>query len=625
MPPPSCPSVLSHHIRPSSKRLDEYFMLIPWMLRIPPHICGRYNKEETIISGRKLPIPAISPRVVGGRLISSLTSTATCLQKTALARAKSRRPVFDTKKVGKNIPGNVSDMGVEKAEQPPSVDTYKLRGKPGFDGKRCDREKSEEMPSSGGVREKSDGVADTVLPCPSGSSRPLPQRSYTTAVSAVEVGTLEHATGVSGAGAYVDGNRKGTGGDNAQPQQDSARPTELVSCDSKLYDDDLLHLENEEPTSDTTGSAALHLGPRPTHAQEGGGEEIVCTEDSVFRSNVPLALTGSEMLTPLHWPVGNETGFEQDFYSGQGGRSPGRSGRHSRKRDKAHALPEANSICRGGGIGNENFTDDSPSKTCAVCLKRPSRVAMCRKCGRRAAKALKDAEGSRQARAILVPFGDAFGVLEADALEMEGDNVRRWVRLYDDEAGADFFYNVHFDSSVWRGDVELPKPKANPGTSRRRKSGRGVKVSAPGDTPPLVDKKYETTAASSSTPALLHKARTSSATATTSACTPTATSGGDRGRSALSSRGGGRATFAVGATAAGRLATPTTKKTSAGRPTRVVVLTADEGSEIPAPEVVLDVHKLIYPKFRLVSQKDAAAAAEAKKGLNGATPLGGDA
>ncbi|CAB1116971.1 unnamed protein product [Ectocarpus sp. CCAP 1310/34] len=176
----------------------------------------------------------------------------------------------------------------------------------------------------------------------------------------------------------------------------------------------------------------------------------------------PSTPPSPQTMTPLSLPSSAGTGRRRRSRSPsrrshrQGGNSTGTRSPAANTR-----LPATTAVEPGG-------------KTCAVCLRRSSPAAMCRKCGRRAAKALKDRAGSRKARVILVPYGGHFGVGEADALQREGDSVKRWVRLLDDETGADFYHNVHYGSSVWKSGIELPKPApVVKAARRRRKVGDG--------------------------------------------------------------------------------------------------------------------------------------------------------
>lgn len=183
------------------------------------------------------------------------------------------------------------------------------------------------------------------------------------------------------------------------------------------------------------------------------------------------APTGPEQLDdPQSLVAKLEIRTEENSGTTSGSSPAGRRSERSRNRTRG---PAATAPCRSSPSSSP--APGAPyTKTCAICLRRTSPVAMCRKCGRRASKAFKDAQGSRQARVILVPYGAHFGVGEPDALEGEGDSVKRWVRLYDDESGADFYYNVYYDSSVWKSGVELPRPAQVVRTGRRRdKGGRG--------------------------------------------------------------------------------------------------------------------------------------------------------
>ena len=294
------------------------------------------------------------------------------------------------------------------------------------------------------------------------------------------------------------------------------------------------------------------------------------------------------------------------------------------------------------------------TKICAVCLRKPSPAALCRRCGRRAAKAFKDDQGSRRARVLLVPYGSFFGVAEPSALQGEGDAVKRWVRLLDDEAGAHFYYNAHYDSAIWKSGIEPPKPVPVVKLARRRKGGGGggpiVAASPPKSgrsvTPP----------ASPPVAAPLPPRATGTAAATAATAAAAVASAGHTGRTALqktrtmfsaasmaalhAATGGGAGSNAPGGGGGDgpRTTTPTIKpalklsappsspqrKIVAGPSSpgnRVVLLTAGDD------EVVLDAHKRIYPPFRLISWEEAAAAAAAAAagavtpgGMEGVTP-----
>ncbi|CAN0308904.1 unnamed protein product, partial [Ectocarpus sp. 8 AP-2014] len=197
--------------------------------------------------------------------------------------------------------------------------------------------------------------------------------------------------------------------------------------------------------------------PAVTVPQEG------CPDNNLQAQPRPPSTPPSpQTMTPLSLPSSAGTGRRRRSRS-PSRRSHRQGGNRTGTRSPAAntRLPATAAVGPGG-------------KTCAVCLRRSSPAAMCPKCGRRAAKALKDREGSRKARVILVPYGGHFGVGEADALQREGDSVKRWVRLLDDETGADFYHNVHYGSSVWKSGIELPKPApAVKAARRRRKVGDG--------------------------------------------------------------------------------------------------------------------------------------------------------
>lgn len=150
------------------------------------------------------------------------------------------------------------------------------------------------------------------------------------------------------------------------------------------------------------------------------------------------------------------------------------SNRHQRHIIKREISPSAGTTPVRYDLKGEDTATKAAIKPCAYCLTRLSPFIMCGKCGRRAARALKDARGSRPVRVLLERYGQPFGLKFPDALETEGDAVRRWVQLYDDQTGAHFFYNVHYDCSVWKGAIDLPKREAARNGLRRRKGGPGM-------------------------------------------------------------------------------------------------------------------------------------------------------
>ncbi len=356
-------------------------------------------------------------------------------------------------------------------------------------------------------------------------------------------------------------------------------------------------------------------------------------------------------------------------YRVRSGRSPSRGG-------GGDASPSTS-----GGAGAVSAPAGSSSsaaggpKTCAICLRKPSPVALCRRCGRRAAKAFKDERGSRQALVLLVPYGAFFGVGEVSALGREGDAVGRWTRLFDDETGAHFYYNAHYDTSVWESEIELPKP-APPALkiSRHRKGGGGggviVKASSPtsarptsppaspavgasanesnqgGPTRPtrLVatsPTRLAATAAgegrSSRAVGRLGSQKSKTAFSTSSmAVLHEATRGSVRGGLHGSGGGGGGPGGGGGAikpalkamTSSTSLSPP--RKVAAALPSapaspagrnKVVVLAAAE--EAAVPEIVIDAHKRMYPPFRLLSREDAQAAAAAAATAAAGVAVGG--
>lgn len=214
---------------------------------------------------------------------------------------------------------------------------------------------------------------------------------------------------------------------------------------------------------------------------------------------------------------------------------------------------------------------------CAYCLTRRSPFVMCDKCGRRAARALKDARGSRQVRVLLEGYGEPFGLEFPDALEMEGDAVRRWTQLYDDQTGAQFFYNVYYDCSVWKGAIDLPKRETAQNGLRRRKEGPGMLVDSSNNysgrrKPSLRLNMSPTLDGADHIPTPLIAKQESSALARSIS----------------------------------RESTEYFKT-----PTRVIVsIERDRGTET---EVVIDAHRRLHPSIRLVSREDLEATA---KGIN---------
>ncbi|CAN0412057.1 unnamed protein product, partial [Ectocarpus fasciculatus] len=326
-------------------------------------------------------------------------------------------------------------------------------------------------------------------------------------------------------------------------------------------------------------------------------------------------------------------------------------------------------------------------KTCAVCLRRSSPAAMCPKCGRRAAKALKDREGSRRARVILVPYGGHFGVGEADALQREGDAVKRWVRLLDDETGANFYHNVHYGSSVWKSGIELPKPAPVVKAARRRRKigdgGGGVAVvgspksaaSVPGSTTPpasgspaaraLPMERAATSprAIGMAAPgssivdrrALLRKTKTAFSVASMAALRAAAggtTKGGDNNNGEDDDNKGKnngddddheddvngtssprpiiKPAIKKPAAASSPASPSSPQRNASASPTAAAAASPGRNRVVvrdagdSEPEVVLDAHRRIYPPFRLVSWEDVEAAAAAESaGLKGVSPRPG--
>ena len=227
--------------------------------------------------------------------------------------------------------------------------------------------------------------------------------------------------------------------------------------------------------------------------------------------------------------------------------------------------------------------ENTPSKLCAVCLAELSPTAMCDRCARLAASAFKDTHGSRRGRLILVPHGHAFGISEEDLLEREGDSVRRWTRLFDDSTDADFFYNVYYDSSVWRNGIVLPEAEniAKGGRRRRKGGGGGRGGGVAIDAPDSITLRKKTPS---------------------------------EHRSARSSRGSTTPIATQPAAAPGRPMSESHRPPSLQRPAAAARSGAEsrgDGDRNHAiPNVVFDAHKQPYPKSRLVFAQieDATAA-----------------
>lgn len=339
-----------------------------------------------------------------------------------------------------------------------------------------------------------------------------------------------------------------------------------------------------EESLDTRGSDNIQPAGGPGMA---GGPS---THRAAIESGTPLPMTtpGSDLLTPLRWPAGSGMVESQAVHPPhRGGQSPGRPATSARLTEKTHLSLRHGG---GGGGGDATYATDAPQTICAVCLSTLSRVAMCRACARRAAKALKDGQGWRQARVILVPYGHAFGVGEVGALERERDALRRWVQLHDDKTDAEFFYNVHYDSSVWKAAIDLPKPGPSRREGRRRKGGSGGGGGGAGSAPSR--KKM---------PAL-----TAALSSLSKACV------------------GGRPPPSEASKTGGRLVSSMRKSPDrASTPAARVVLLA-EGEDSPVPEVILDAHKRLYPSSRLVSREDEKDANVGVPRAQGFSPPGGD-
>lgn len=338
-----------------------------------------------------------------------------------------------------------------------------------------------------------------------------------------------------------------------------------------------------EESRDTRGSD--NIQPAGGQVMAGGNS----THRVAIESGTPLPVTtpGSDLLTPLLWPAGSGMVESQAAHPPhRGGRSPDRPARSARRTERTKSSLRHGG---GGGGGGATYATDAPPKKCAVCLSTLSRVAMCRTCARRAAKALKDDQGWRQARVILMPYGHAFGVGEVGALEGERDALRRWVRLYDDETGAEFFYNVHYDSSVWKAAIDLPKPGPSRRAERRRKGESGGGGGGVGSAP-----------SRQKMPAL---------TAALSSLSRAGAAG--RPPSTEASKTGGRLVSSI-------RKSPDRASTPAAR----VVLLA-EGEDSPVPEVILDAHKRLRPSSRLVSREDEEDANVGVPRAQGFSPPGG--
>ncbi|CAM9660541.1 unnamed protein product [Ectocarpus sp. 12 AP-2014] len=381
-----------------------------------------------------------------------------------------------------------------------------------------------------------------------------------------------------------------------------------------------------------------------------------------------------QTMTPLSLPSSAGTGPRRRSQS-PGRRSHRQGGNRTGTRSPAAntRLPATTAVGLGG-------------KTCAVCLRRSSPAAMCPKCGRRAAKALKDREGSRKARVILVPYGGHFGVGEADALQREGDSIKRWVRLLDDETGADFYHNVHYGSSVWKSGIELPKPAPVVKAARRQRkvgdAGGGVvavvgspnsAASVPrGTTPPAPGSPAARAlpmARAATSPRAMGMAASGGIVHRTALVRRTMTAFSAASMAALRAAAGGTANGGdsndgedddrksknyddddsnsnKGTSSPRPIIKPAIKKAAAvsspassppppqknasasptaaaASPGRNRVVVRDAGDA--EPEVVLDAHRRIYPPFRLVSWEEVEAAAVAAElaGMKGVSPRPG--
>ena len=198
---------------------------------------------------------------------------------------------------------------------------------------------------------------------------------------------------------------------------------------------------------------------------------------------------------------------------------------------------------------------------------------MCGVCGSRAARSLKDAQGWRQARVLLERYGEPFGLDLPDALGLEGNAARRWVRFYDDEAGSDFYYNVHYDRSVWKGAIGLQNTGSALECRRHREKGAGMlRVASNTEremiTPPLIS--------ATSTPPK----------GTDGIATPLKTT---RGKPPALSR-------------------PISRQPSERLAVLPGIVMQAQVEDCPIPDVVYDAHKRIYPPFRLVSREESAVA-----------------
>eukprot|EP00903_Cladosiphon_okamuranus_P017414 g16038.t1 len=377
-------------------------------------------------------------------------------------------------------------------------------------------------------------------------------------------------------------------------------------------------------------------------------------------------------------PSATKSGEERHaFVAAEGAPAPGgRASLSDRSRSRRSRSKSVRSRSRSRSQTPSNNTVPASTaaptpatKTCAICLRKSSPVALCRRCGRRAVKAFKDNHGSRRARVVLVPYGAFFGVGEPSALQREGDSVKRWVRLLDDETGAEFYYNAHYDSAVWKSGIDMPKPEPVAKIPRRRKVGGGdghIMVASPPNSgsyaslpsspvAPLPTKNTDEGAASA--PRLTGTAAAAAAagaiasagsigrtalrntqrifSAASMAALHAATRGGTEGNAPGGSGGAGngpRATIkpalklpssptpssAQKTAATAAAASPPAAGVSVGH--RVVLLMEGDG------EVVLDAHKRIYPPFRLISWEDgekaaaAAAAAVTQVAMEGVTP-----
>lgn len=581
----------------------------------------RYNREDgedaVVRSARKTFRPA-SPGAAGIKAIPALTATVNRFR-TAAQMATGLTSKVGTKASKQQVAESIPGTSVDDTAQPSPIATLENHQNPNARDK-------------GGLGHM---YVDSVYP--SGSEGEF---NVTAESTGDKNGTenVQRTVWSVDAARGVEGNEKEKGS-SFQPSPGAATSTKRSNPDhgNLFADESARPLTDPGPAGGTGGPQALSYASHPSHNhEEPGGRRGDKDIDVAGSSFVRATTAGLDPVTSLQCPVADCREGTSDSRASTGRPGSRRTKRRARRDGRAPKSREDTSRHPGGAVTG------GPSKLCAVCLKKSSSFAMCDKCGRRAARALKDARGSRWARIFLVPYGDFFGVAEADALEGEGDAVRQWVQLVDDETGADFYYNVHYDSSVWKGMIDLSKtkPRARSGGRRKRGGDKIVAKSTPDkQTPPV------------SLSAVSSKSVVRQSSTITKAAGRTSTANRGVGRSAMTATGRataiaagrpttitavrpamtavGRATL-VAATSAGGHPRSAAAKSCPQRPTTAsrAVLLPPEAEELNDlnPRLVLDAHKWLYPGFRLLWPEDEEAApAMAGGGSKRGTPVGGGA